>query len=128
MTAKIVFINQLSEDALLSDAPTISAYNKLKATTKTAAKLKTDNVGTIIHVRTQARSGRKFVTSIQGLPAAVDLNRVSKAMKKSFECGGSVVTDPTFGDIIILFGDKRAKVHEYFLDQGICNKDSIVIH
>jgi len=125
MTANnIVFMNELSEYALLSDTPTISVYSKPKATTKTGKQ----NTDSIIHVRRHARSGTKFMTTIQGLPADVDMNKVSKALKKSFECGGSVVNDSKFGVIIILFGDKRLNVHEYFLDRGICNKDNIVIH
>jgi translation initiation factor 1 len=126
MMTNIVFANELSELALLSDAPTISAYNTTNSTTGKKSKQKeSDNK---IHIRTQARSGRKCMTTIQGLHADLDLNRVAKALKKSLECGGSVVTDADFGDIVLLSGNQGEKVLSYFVSQGICRKDQIVIH
>eukprot|EP01036_Dinobryon_divergens_P024136 gene24136-32553_t len=119
----IVFANELSELALLSDVPTISAYN-----TTTGKKSKRKELDSKIHIRRQARSGRKCMTTIQGLHADLDLNRIAKALKKSLECGGSVVNDPDFGDIILLSGDHAENVLSYFVSQGISRKDQIVIH
>lgn len=120
----IVFANELSELALLSDVTTISAYN----TTTTGKKSKRKELDSKIHIRRQARSGRKCMTTIQGLHAGLDLNRIAKALKKSLECGGSVVNDPDFGDIILLSGDHGEKVLSYFMSQGICRKDQVIIH
>ena len=123
----IVFANELSELALLSDVTTISAYNNTTNSTK-GKKSKRKELDSKIHIRRQARSGRKCMTTIQGLHADLDLNRIAKALKKSLECGGSVVNDPDFGDIILLSGDHAENVLLYFVSQGICRKDQLVIH
>lgn len=123
----IVFANELSEHALLvSDVPTISAYNNTNSTTGKTTKTK--DLDNRVHIRRQARSGRKYMTTIQGLHADLDLNRIAKSLKKAFECGGSVITDPEFGEIILLSGDHEENVLLYFVSKGICRKDQIVIH
>lgn len=39
------------------------------------------------------RSGRKSLTTVQGLTRKIDLNKLTKAFKKEFCCNGSIVQD-----------------------------------
>lgn len=41
---------------------------------------------TKVHVRVQQRSGRKCITTVQGLADDLDLKRILKAFKKNFRC------------------------------------------
>ena len=125
MTTNVIFVNELSELALLSEGPTISAYNSKATRIK---QLKWKDTESKIHIRRHARSGRKHTTTIQGLPSILDMSKIVKALKKSSDCGGSIITDPEFGDIIQLTGDQREKVLAYLLDQGICHKNQVVVH
>lgn len=83
-----------------------------------------------IHLRVQQRSGRKCITTIQGLSDELDILKITRTLKKAFNCNGSVTMDPDpeVGKIIQLSGDQRTKVRQLFLDEDICSDDQIVIH
>ncbi len=81
-----------------------------------------------IHVRVQQRSGRKCITTIQGLAEDLDILKITRALKKTFKCNGSVTVDPELGEIVQLSGDQRTNVREFFVDQEVCHEDQIVIH
>jgi translation initiation factor SUI1 len=83
-----------------------------------------------VHVRIQQRNGRKCVTTIQGLEDDLDLKRICKAMKRSFNCNGNVAEDDEMGDVIQLQGDQRDNSKEWLLAQEIilpADADRIVI-
>jgi len=84
-----------------------------------------------VHVRIQQRNGRKCITTIQGLEDDLDLKRICKAMKKSFNCNGNVAEDDEMGEVIQLQGDQRDNSKEWLLAQEIilpADADRIVIH
>jgi len=55
-----------------------------------------------IHIRVQQRNGRKCITTIQGLDDDLDLKRMCKAMKRTFNCNGSIEADKEMGEVIQL--------------------------
>ena len=71
--------------------------------------------------------GRKRITLVQGLADDLDITRICKAFKRSFNCNGSVSDDEEFGLVIQLAGDHRTKVAEFLVDEQICTEDQIVI-
>lgn len=71
---------------------------------------------------------RKCITTIQGLPDDLDLKKIARALKKTFQCNGTVNEDEELGEIIQLSGDQRTNVREFFVDQEVCHDDQIVIH
>jgi translation initiation factor 1 len=81
-----------------------------------------------LDIRVQQRSGRKTLTTIQGLPASMDPKRALKAFKKGFACNGTIVEDPELGEVIQLSGDQRQKVASVLVEEGICTKEEIRLH
>jgi len=81
-----------------------------------------------IHVRMQQRNGRKCITTIQGLADDLDIKLIARALKKTFQCNGSITQDPELGEILQLSGDQRANVRQFFIDEEVCYEDQIVIH
>jgi translation initiation factor 1 len=81
-----------------------------------------------VHVRVQQRNGRKCITTIQGLAEDLDMKKILRALKKSFQCNGSVTNDEELGEIIQLSGDQRTNVRQFFVEQDVCLEDQIVIH
>lgn len=81
-----------------------------------------------IHVRVQQRNGRKCITTVQGLADDLDIKRIAKALKKTFQCNGTVNTDEEMGEILQLSGDQRSNIRDFFIDQEICHEDQIVLH
>ena len=81
-----------------------------------------------VDIRVQQRSGRKTLTTIQGLPKQLDPKRVLKVFKKEFACNGTIVDDEEMGEIIQLQGDHRQKVGQILIEEGIAKKDDLQIH
>lgn len=46
----------------------------------------------LIHIRVQQRNGRKCITTVQGLPDALDMKKIVKAIKKVSAPSNDVVT------------------------------------
>ena len=79
----------------------------------------------------QQRNGKKCITTISNLENDLDLNRICKALKKLFDCGGSVETDRIGNEVIQLQGDHRSKCKEWLLKQEIVSKseaERIIVH
>lgn len=80
----------------------------------------------------QQRNGRKCITTIQGLDADLDLKRICKAMKKAFNCNGSITIDEEMGEIVQLQGDQRVNTKDWMMEQEIVSKaeadERLVIH
>jgi len=85
-----------------------------------------------INIRIQQRNGKKSITTIQGLDADLDEKRICKAMRKEFNCNGSIDEDKEYGVIIQLQGDQRALVKEWLIAQGILTKaeadERLIVH
>mmetsp|Transcript_13776 Transcript_13776/g.46488 ORF Transcript_13776/g.46488 Transcript_13776/m.46488 type:complete len:111 (-) Transcript_13776:4-336(-) len=81
-----------------------------------------------VHLRVQARNGRKSITTVQGLAEDLDVKKICKAFKKLFNCNGAVQEDDEMGKVIQLSGDQRQNVRGFLLDQEICSESQIVVH
>jgi translation initiation factor 1 len=83
------------------------------------------------HIRVQQRNGKKAITTIEGLEDDLDVKRICRHMRKSFNCNGNVKKDEFDAEIIQLQGDQRENVKQWLLDQQIIEKHEItriVIH
>ena len=65
---------------------------------------------------------------IIGLADDLDVKKIARALKKTFQCNGSVLMDAELGEILQLSGDQRTNVRDFFIDQEVCHEDQIVIH
>lgn len=85
-----------------------------------------------IHIRIQQRNGKKCITTIEGLEDDLDLKRICRSMRKTFNCNGNVTASKdSEEEVIQLQGDQRENVKIWLLDQEIINKSDIsrlVIH
>eukprot|EP01147_Barroeca_monosierra_P009910 gene9910-2095_t len=68
----------------------------------------------LIHIRIQQRSGRKTLTTVQGIHPDYDQKMIVKVLKKEFACNGNVTTHPEYGQ-----GDQRKHVKEFLSGVGI---------
>ena len=66
-----------------------------------------------IKIRVDRRRFRKVVTIVSGLGKDVDVEGLTKQLKKSLACGGSLKNKE-----IVLQGEHLAKVKEMLLKQG----------
>ncbi|AFP65251.1 translation factor sui1 (nucleomorph) [Chroomonas mesostigmatica CCMP1168] len=82
----------------------------------------------VCHIRLQQRNGRKSLTTIQGLNEKLDIEKITKTLKKDFCCNGCITEDPMLGKIIQLQGDQRENVMKFFLEESILLKKKVKIH
>ena len=84
-----------------------------------------------IHVRLQDQKNRKL-TIIEGLDEDLDQERIAKAMKRVFSCSSKVNRDTNGNEVIVLQGDQRMNVRDWFLAQEILTqqevKERLVLH
>ena len=81
-----------------------------------------------VHLRVQQRTGRKYITTIQGLSADIDLKEFVKILRKKFNCSGTIIKDEELGQIIQMSGDQRKNVYDYLIGQKIYSKEEIKSH
>jgi len=71
-----------------------------------------------IHIRFQ-KTGPRSITLVEGLDDDLDMKRISRAMKKSFNCAASLHLDKEGNEVIKLQGDHRQNVRDWLLTQEI---------
>merc|ERR1711981_802547 len=81
-----------------------------------------------VHLRIQQRNGRKSLTTCQGLADDLDIKRILKAIKKNFNCNGTIVKDVNDAEVIQLQGDQRKHVFDFLTKEKICETSEIKIH
>ena len=98
---------------------------------KTEQKHQMRMVG-LVHIRNQARSGKKSITTIEGLTVnegdELDLKKISRFLKKKFATNCAVVDSEEFGKIIQLQGDLRHQAADFLVEHNICERSLIKIH
>ncbi|KAL1234363.1 Eukaryotic translation initiation factor [Trichinella spiralis] len=53
----------------------------------------------LIHIRIQQRTGRKTITTVQGIALEYDLKKIVRYLKKEYNCNGTVVEHPEYGEL-----------------------------
>ncbi|XP_005093096.1 eukaryotic translation initiation factor 1 [Aplysia californica] len=82
----------------------------------------------LIHIRIQQRNGRKTLTTVQGVDPKYDFKKIVKAAKKEFNCNGTVVEHPEYGEVIQLQGDQREPIRMLLIKVGIAATEQIKVH
>lgn len=73
----------------------------------------------------QQRSGRKTLTTIQGISPDYDLKKIVRACKKEFACNGCVVEHAEYGEVMQLQGDQRNNVAKFLTVVGLAREDQV---
>ena len=81
-----------------------------------------------VHLRKSQRNGRKCITIIEGLESDLDIKKITKALKKIFQCNGAIMKDESENEIVQLSGDQREKIKDFLVNEEICQLEDIVIH
>jgi translation initiation factor 1 len=84
--------------------------------------------GEKVHLRCQQRNGRKCITTVQGLSTDLELKKILRRFKKTFNCNGAMVNDKELGDILQLSGDQREGVRKFLVDNEIYTNTEITVH
>ncbi|AMN83450.1 hypothetical protein D5b_00018 [Faustovirus] len=83
---------------------------------------------TNVHIRVQQRRASSYITTASGLSSRLDHKLILKALKRTLHCNGSITKDPEHGPVIQLSGDQREALKTFLVDEGICEKNQIIMH
>ena len=81
-----------------------------------------------VHIRITKRSGRKSITTIEGIPQLptaknLKLENLVKELRKKFSCNGSIKDG-----VISLQGDHRFDIRDILVKKELCKEEQIKIH
>ncbi|XP_033246583.1 eukaryotic translation initiation factor eIF1-like [Drosophila miranda] len=82
----------------------------------------------LIHIRIQQRTGRKTLTTVQGLSQEYDLKKIVGSCKKEFACNGTVVEHQEYGEVIQLQGDQRENICQWLTKIGLAKVNQLKVH
>lgn len=80
------------------------------------------------HIRIQQRTGRKTITTVQGIAPEYDLKKIVRYLKKKHNCNGTIVEHPEYGEVIQLTGDQRQNIKDFLCNIGIVREENCKIH
>ncbi|CAJ0596123.1 hypothetical protein V3C99_006191 [Haemonchus contortus] len=80
------------------------------------------------HIRIQQRTGRKTITTVQGVGTEYDLKRIVRFLKKKYSCNGTIVEHPEYGEVMQLSGDQRQQIKDFLVNVGIVKEENCKVH
>ena len=107
------------------DGQFISPLEELNAAFKKQTTILQKNY---IHIRMRQRTGRTFITTVEGLPTEFNIKKMLSALQKELKCGGFIETDDDENKILSLNGDQRHGVADFLVREEIADRESIKIH
>ena len=81
-----------------------------------------------VHIRVQQRTGRKSVTTVQGLNPKLNFERVNKEFQKRWGCNGTVIDDKQAGKVIQLQGNWSENIKQFLLEERLATDGNLKIH
>ena len=73
------------------------------------------------------RTGKKLQTFVYGFANDLDLPKILRHFKKTFNCTGSIENSEEFGEVIKLTGDHKKSILVCLFKEEICKSEDIVI-
>ena len=80
-----------------------------------------------VYIKFVKRNGSKCITLVEGLQSDLDIKAIIKALKKIFNCNGSIKKDKNDYDVIQLSGDQRNNIKEFLIEQKINKEFEIIV-
>ena len=80
-----------------------------------------------ITISVNNRTGRKFHTFVYGFGNDIDLPKILRHFKKTFNCTGSIEKNDDFGEVIKLTGHQKKLVMAFLITEKICTVGEIIL-
>ena len=80
-----------------------------------------------ITISVSNRTGRKFHTFVYGFDDDIDLPKILRNFKKTFNCTGSIEKNDNFGEVIKLTGDQKKLAMAFLITEKICKVEDIIL-
>jgi len=80
-----------------------------------------------ITISVNNRTGRKFHTFVYGFDNDIDLPKILRHFKKTFNCTGSIEKNNDFGEVIKLTGHQKKLIMAFLITEQICKMEDIIL-
>jgi translation initiation factor 1 len=80
-----------------------------------------------ITISSYQRNGRKSTTIVYGFATDLDLKKILRHFKKSFQCNGTINKDNDFGQVIQVSGDQKQNIINFLVNEEICKREYIIV-
>ena len=80
-----------------------------------------------ITISVSNRTGKKLQTFVYGFANDLDLPKILRHFKKTFNCTGSIENSEEFGEVIKLTGDHKKPILIFLIKEEICKVEDITI-
>ena len=80
-----------------------------------------------ITISVSNRTGRKYHTFVYGFDDDIDLPKILRHFKKTFNCTGSIEKNDDFGEVIKLTGHQKKLVMAFLITEKICSVEEIIL-
>lgn len=81
----------------------------------------------LIKISVNTRGTKKFITFIKGLDEDLNFKKILTALKKTYNCNGSILKDKEELNIIQLNGDHKKNVFEFLIANELATEDDIIL-
>lgn len=81
-----------------------------------------------VHIWLRQRTGRKYITEVEGLAPDLDLKKIMKYWRHEFSTSVAKTKNKDGKKIIRLQGDKRDLIFNFLINENIIDKNKIKIH
>jgi translation initiation factor 1 len=78
-----------------------------------------------ITISVSNRTGKKLQTFVYGFANDLDLPKILRHFKKTFNCTGSIENSEEFGEVIKLTGDHKKSILTFLIKEEICKVEDI---
>ena len=81
-----------------------------------------------IWLRQRNRSGRKYITEVEGLAKDLNLKKIMRYWRHDFHCSVTKIKNIEGKTILKLQGNQQDNINKFLLDEKIIDKSMIKIH
>lgn len=81
-----------------------------------------------VHIWLRQRTGRKYITEVEGLASDLDLKKISKCWRHEFHCSVTKTRNKKGNKVIILQGNKTQEIENFLIEEKIIKREKIKNH
>lgn len=86
----------------------------------------------VVHIYSQKRNAKKVITLICGLAPDLDLKKISKALRKTYNTSSAIIKDKNDNLAIKINGDLKYEIRDFLFQYKIVDKndarEKIILH
>ena len=80
-----------------------------------------------VTISVTSRNGKKCRTNVIGMANDLDLPKILSYLKNKYKCGGAILKDQKYGEILSFTGDQKENIYHFLVSEEIYPSQDILI-